>query len=156
MAAMRTITGFRQDDEGDWVAELACLHSQHMRHNPPMVSRPWVLDPAGRQARIGRAVSCPLCDRAELPAGLVLLRTAGPFDQDAIPAGLCRPHRTASGTWGVLRVLSGTTGFRLDGAPPRDLMLAAGQAQPIPPGVEHQVEPAGPVRLVLEFWGASS
>jgi tellurite methyltransferase len=66
MPAMRAITGFRQDDDGDWIAELACLHSQHMRHNPPLVSRPWVLDPAGRQARIGTAVTCPLCDRAGL------------------------------------------------------------------------------------------
>lgn len=156
MPAMRTITGFRQDDEGDWIADLDCSHSQHMRHNPLMVSRPWVLDPAGRQAKIGTTVSCPLCDRTELPAGLVLLRTAGPFDQDAIPAGLRRRHRTANGTWGVLRVLSGTTGFRMDAVPPRDLVLSAGQSQPIPPGVEHQVEPAGPVRLVLEFWGASS
>ncbi len=38
MSALRTITGFRLDEEGDWVADLACLHSQHMRHNPPMVS----------------------------------------------------------------------------------------------------------------------
>ncbi|HEY1642383.1 MAG TPA: DUF3565 domain-containing protein [Streptosporangiaceae bacterium] len=156
MPAMRTITGFRQDAEGDWVADLACLHSQHMRHNPPMVSRPWVLDPAGRRARIGAAISCPLCDRAELPKGLTLLRTAGPFDQDTIPAGLRRPHHTASGTWGVLRVLSGKAGFRLDAAPSRELVLAAGQSQPIPPGVEHEIELAGPVRLVLEFWGAGS
>jgi tellurite methyltransferase len=153
---MRAITGFRQDDAGDWVADLACLHSQHMRHNPPLVSRPWVLDPAGRQARIGAGVSCPLCDRAELPTGLTLLRTAGPFDQDTIPAGLRRPHRTATGTWGLLRVLSGAAEFRLELCPPRELALAAGQAQPIPPGAQHEIMLAGPVRLVLEFWGAGT
>lgn len=28
------IVGFHQDEEGDWVASLACGHNQHVRHNP--------------------------------------------------------------------------------------------------------------------------
>jgi hypothetical protein len=31
----RTIVGFSRDDTGDWVANLACFHRQHIRHNPP-------------------------------------------------------------------------------------------------------------------------
>ena len=33
--ATTTITGFHQDAAGDWVAELACGHAQHVRHRPP-------------------------------------------------------------------------------------------------------------------------
>ena len=26
----------------DWVAELECGHTQHVRHDPPWTNRPWV------------------------------------------------------------------------------------------------------------------
>jgi hypothetical protein len=122
----RAITGFRQDAEGDWVAELACLHSQHMRHNPPLNFRPWVTDAGARLARIGTEVGCPLCERAELPAELTLLRTAGPFTGESLPAGLRRTHHTAEGVWGVLRVLGGVVRCQLEVSPPLDVVLAAG------------------------------
>jgi tellurite methyltransferase len=149
----RAITGFRQDAEGDWVAELACLHSQHMRHNPPLNFRPWVTDAGTRQAQIGTEIGCPLCDRAELPAELTLLRTAGPFTDESLPAGLRRTHHTAEGTWGVLRVLAGVVRCQLEVCPPLDVVLAAGSGQPLPPGIAHRIEPDPPARLAVEFWG---
>ena len=45
---LRRIAGFHQDSEGDWVAELDCLHTQHVRHRPPFQERPWILTEAGR------------------------------------------------------------------------------------------------------------
>jgi hypothetical protein len=59
------ITGFHQDEEGHWVAELSCGHQQHMRHDPPWQSRPWVLTPAGRQQFIGTEIPCRQCDVAK-------------------------------------------------------------------------------------------
>jgi len=35
--------GFHQDEDSDWVAALECGHSQHVRHDPPWMERPWVL-----------------------------------------------------------------------------------------------------------------
>ena len=61
----QAITGFHQDDDGAWVADLSCLHRQHVRHNPPFRLAPWVLDEAGRAARIGSPLECPLCDHPE-------------------------------------------------------------------------------------------
>jgi hypothetical protein len=58
----RAITGFHQDDEGHWVADLVCGHTQHVRHNPPLSNRPWVLTPEGRQRFIGYELACKLCD----------------------------------------------------------------------------------------------
>ena len=55
------IVGYHLDDEGDWVAELACGHNQHVRHNPPMVERPWVLTEKGRNKFLGYPLSCKLC-----------------------------------------------------------------------------------------------
>lgn len=60
-----TIAGFRQDDLGDWIAELACGHRQHMRHKPPMTFRPWVLTEEGRSARVGAAIDCVQCERGD-------------------------------------------------------------------------------------------
>ena len=66
--ANRAITGFHQDELGDWVAELECGHNQHVRHNPPWQWREWVLEAETRNARLGSLLPCPLCDRGEPPA----------------------------------------------------------------------------------------
>jgi hypothetical protein len=58
----RAITGFHQDDEGHWVADLACGHTQHVRHNPPLSNRTWVLTPEGRQRFLGYELDCKVCD----------------------------------------------------------------------------------------------
>ena len=57
------ITGFHQDDERHWVAQLACGHNQHVRHDPPWQLRPWVTTPEGRDAAIGRVLGCRKCDQ---------------------------------------------------------------------------------------------
>ena len=135
----RAITGFRQDDVGDWVAELDCHHAQHVRHRPPFAQRPWVETAEGRAGRVGTSLDCPLCDRAELPTGLVVARTVGPFDESSLPTGLARDHRVARGTWGLVRVLSGRVLFTMQTEPAISIDLGSGDTQPIPPGVLHAV-----------------
>ena len=61
----KRIVGYHQDEIGDWVAELECHHNQHVRHNPPLVSRPWVLTMAGRREFIGVALNCKKCAEGE-------------------------------------------------------------------------------------------
>lgn len=63
----QAITGFHQDDTGDWVAGLACGHNQHMRHNPPWINRPWVITAEGRQSMIGCALDCKKCESGAPP-----------------------------------------------------------------------------------------
>ena len=57
----RRITGFHQDDEGDWVAELECGHTQHVRHDPPWQVRDWVMTEQGRAGRVGTGLECGWC-----------------------------------------------------------------------------------------------
>jgi hypothetical protein len=59
---LRSITGFHKDPEDDWVAELECGHFQHVRHNPPWVSRPWVETQIGRDSMLGKELHCRNCD----------------------------------------------------------------------------------------------
>lgn len=57
----RKITGFHQDERGDWVAELECGHGQHVRHNPPWTNHPWVLTAEGRDQWISTDLECKSC-----------------------------------------------------------------------------------------------
>lgn len=59
----RAITGFHKDEEGDWVADLECGHTQHVRHDPPWQLRPWVITAEGRKSRIGNKLNCKECDK---------------------------------------------------------------------------------------------
>ncbi len=56
------IVGYHRDEEDHWVAELACGHNQHVRHDPPWQSRPWVVTPDGRDRFLGEMLNCVLCD----------------------------------------------------------------------------------------------
>lgn len=69
------ITGFHQDEENHWVAELLCGHRQHVRHDPPWTERPWVVTKEGRQTRLGTELNCVRCDEMGLAvASAVLVR----------------------------------------------------------------------------------
>ncbi|MCO5412992.1 DUF3565 domain-containing protein [Ralstonia mojiangensis] len=61
----QAIVGFERDEEGHWVARLACGHGQHMRHDPPWQLRLWTETEAGRASKIGVVVECLKCDRGE-------------------------------------------------------------------------------------------
>jgi hypothetical protein len=56
------IVGFERDDEGHWRALLECGHRQHVRHDPPLVTRAWVLTESGRASRLGLELDCKLCE----------------------------------------------------------------------------------------------
>lgn len=100
---------------------------------------------------VGDAVDCRRCDQAVLPDGLRLVRTAGPFDEATLPAGLRRTHRVGAETWGVLVVRTGTVRLTLQTDPVLDVVLRAGDRQAIPPLVPHLLEVSGRFELVVEF-----
>ena len=54
--------GFHLDEEQHWVADLACGHAQHVRHNPPWQNRPWVVTPEGRAEKLGVQLNCLKCE----------------------------------------------------------------------------------------------
>ncbi len=60
---LQPIVSFHQDDHGDWVADLACGHTQHVRHRPPWQLRPWVTTEQGRREHLGAELNCVLCER---------------------------------------------------------------------------------------------
>lgn len=62
----RKITGFHCDQPGDWVADLDCGHTQHIRHNPPWINRPWLQSETGRKQFIGTELDCKTCEETAM------------------------------------------------------------------------------------------
>lgn len=58
----QAIVGFHLDDENHWVADLACGHTQHVRHDPPWQNCPWVLTKQGRKEKLGVILECKKCE----------------------------------------------------------------------------------------------
>lgn len=62
--AEQKIVGFHKDEMEHWVAELACGHAQHVRHDPPWQNRPWVISEAGRAENLGQLLDCLKCNHS--------------------------------------------------------------------------------------------
>jgi tellurite methyltransferase len=144
------IRGFRQDAEGEWVAELACGHSQHMRHQPPFQNRSWVTSEVGRASKLGASIECPLCQMPELPAESAAYKRTATFTGETVPAGLLRDHRTKPGVWAKILVEVGRLEYTLD-SPQCTFTLTPGSPGIVPPTAPHHVTLVGPVQFHVEF-----
>lgn len=59
---LQAIISFHLDEEQHWVADLACGHGQHVRHNPPWQNRHWVMTEKGRKEKLGVKLDCKKCE----------------------------------------------------------------------------------------------
>lgn len=73
------------------------------------------------------------------------------FDENTLPAGLRREHRTKPGVWGVIRVLEGRLRYQVF-EPASEVVLTPGHAGLLLPDQPHLVEPLGPMRMQVEFY----
>ncbi|MDM0108799.1 DUF3565 domain-containing protein [Variovorax sp. J22R24] len=149
----RSISAFVQDEVSDWVACLDCGHRQHVRHHPPLVSRPWVTSAEGRNAKLGARLECIRCNRFEMPDGFAGYKRTPVLTELTVPSGLRRDHSTASGVWAKIQVLEGQLRYRVDELR-LDVVLTATQRGIVVPEVRHSVEPEGAVRFFVEFYRA--
>jgi tellurite resistance-related uncharacterized protein len=142
---------FALDEEGEWIVHLDCGHRRHLRHRPPLVTTPWLLDPAEREARVGQSVECHRCARREWPDTLEAYKETRVFTEVDTPAGLLDDHRIKAGVWGRLEVLGGTLRLIFP-APIADAVeLAPGEWSAIPPELPHRVELMGSARFKVVF-----
>lgn len=90
----------------------------------------------------------------QLPPGFVAYKRTPVFDQDTLPAGLLRQHRTKPGVWALIHVLEGRLRYRtLD--PISEELLCPGTPGVVQPEQPHEVAPLGPVRMFVEFYARS-
>lgn len=90
-----------------------------------------------------------------LPQGLIAYKRTPMFDEDSLPAGLRREHRTKLGVWALIHVIEGRLRYRiLD--PLSEEVLTPEKPGVVWPAQPHEVEPIGPVRMFVEFFSARS
>lgn len=145
------IVGYHQDEQGDWVAELSCGHSQHVRHKPPWQLRPWVETEAGRQERIGAQLDCPACRMRPLPEGLKEYRRTAVFDEQSVPKGLLRDHRLKASAWGEIVVLDGRVSYFIEGEQPTCVVLSETLPGAVWPEEPHRIAPQPGARFFVRF-----
>lgn len=136
---MPTITGFFQDDEGHWVAELSCQHTQHVRHRPPWESRPWVQTAAGREAHLGVELPCLLCGMPTLPQDVTEYRRTATFSADTVPKALTRSHQLKRDVWGEIVVTSGSVAYVIETTPEKAFPLNERTCGVVEPEQPHHV-----------------
>jgi hemoglobin len=90
-------------------------------------------------------------DAGALPPGLQWVRSTPVFTEGTVPAGLLQRHRTAPGTWGLIRVLEGRLQLRMLDPPEERMLDPTRRPAVVAPGVPHEVAPLGPVRFLIEF-----
>lgn len=145
------MVGFATDVEGHWVAQLSCGHRQHVRHDPPLIERPWVTTEEGRRSKLGQALDCVRCDAFELPDDFVPYKTTAVFTEATVPTGLRGAHTTKAGVWGRIVVSAGRLGYHVQAPLARTFELTPGCPGIVVPEVPHSVEPLGPVSFTVEF-----
>ena len=73
------------------------------------------------------------------------------FDENTLPAGLRREHRTKTGVWGVIRVLQGRLRYRVL-EPVSETILDSDHPGLVVPDQPHMVEPLGAMQMRVEFY----
>jgi tellurite resistance-related uncharacterized protein len=73
------------------------------------------------------------------------------FNEQTLPVGLRKEHRTKPGVWGVIRLLEGRLRYHvLD--PLSETVLDPDHPGFVLPDQPHFVEPLGPMRMKVEFY----
>jgi tellurite methyltransferase len=148
---MPAVTGFHQDDDGHWVAELACGHTQHVRHRPPWETRAWVTSEEGRAGHLGLDLACPFCRMPQRPAGLQEFQRTPEFTPETTPAGLRKSHRVALGVWAEIVVAEGRVVYVIEDEAGLVFVLRPGVTGMVAPQRPHHVEPESGSRFFVRF-----
>lgn len=152
----RSITAFDRDSDGHWFAWLSCGHRQHVRHDPPLISRPWVLTEEGRAPFIGTALDCVRCNQLEIPLErLVWTRDSPRFTDQTIPDAFRAAHRTADGVWGQIEVFSGELVLCTESPAAGERLLRVGAPGIIAPAITHHIQLRGAVEFQVHFFKVS-
>ncbi len=81
-------------------------------------------------------------------------RSTPVFDEASLPSALRRDHSLKAGTWGQLKVLSGSLRYTISETGD-SLVLEAGQTMIILPEQLHFVEPLGALEMQVDFYDQS-
>jgi hypothetical protein len=150
----QAITGFHQDEEQYWVAELLCGHSQHVRHDPPWQNRPWVITEEGRKQKLGMTLNCRKCDMPKLPKPELcqLLNQSTTLNEKSIPPELLNPDQLPDNIWAEITLVYGELQLVLDiDSKPQGFLLDPEFSGVVPPHTTFHIKPRGSCNFSLRF-----
>lgn len=84
-------------------------------------------------------------------ASVAPYRTTPVFDQDTLPEGLRREHRTKPGVWGVIEVLEGRLLYEIL-APPSARIIDPDSPGRVQPDQPHRITPLSAMRMRVAFY----
>lgn len=87
-----------------------------------------------------------------LPPGLECYSQSPVFTPDTLPEKLKTSHSVKTGTYGLLRVISGTLRFTYETEPSTDVVLNAGEQIVIAPDSAHHVGFEQPGSFQIDFY----
>ncbi|WP_419904835.1 DUF1971 domain-containing protein [Kiloniella sp.] len=90
------------------------------------------------------------------PNNLVRYSETSVFNEDTVPEGLQRNHKTKPGVWAKAVVTRGSIDYILEDTPEDVLRVDAGNFALIEPEVPHHVRVTGEVTFQLEFYRAQN
>lgn len=88
---------------------------------------------------------------SELPGDVVAYGRTPDFTLETLPEALTSGHTTKPGVWGLIHVLEGRLFYALEPPHIGQIVLAAGETAPIPPGIPHRVAFTECGRFFVEF-----
>ena len=131
----------------DWQLDLACEMAGYISPRPGFTQHPLTIHAASQMVDLVERASQ---FRAPPLAPVPYKRTAV-FDENTLPTGLRKEHRTKPGVWGVIRVLDGRVRYKVL-EPESEAILEPGHPGLVLPDQPHLVEPLGPMRMQVEFY----
>ncbi|WP_406802753.1 DUF3565 domain-containing protein [Alkalimarinus alittae] len=152
----KKIIGFHVDDQGDWVADLECGHAQHVRHNPPWINRPWVLEQEGRDKSLGETLDCLKCNMPLLPTNSQLTRVSELFDQQVLIDQYAGSQTNNTDCWVQVVVSEGALVYRQVSEETKGYVIDQGFFAVIEPGATFLLSPMGAVLFHFCYYQYSS
>ena len=88
----------------------------------------------------------------KLPAEVESYKRTPEFNNDTIPKGLLKAHKTKEGTWGKIVILSGQLHYRILEPQLEEWVLSPRDFGVVEPTVLHEISPIGAVTFYVEFF----
>lgn len=146
------MVGFHIDEEGHWVADLACGHCQHVRHNPPWVNRPWVLQESGRLQHLGQSLSCLKCDMPVIPVDALLVSCSEPLDHKELSTQYSGTLQNNSDHWVEVAVTEGELIYQSLTGNVQGYVIDRDFSAVIEPGSRYALRSKGTVLFTLQYY----
>lgn len=88
----------------------------------------------------------------QLPSSVLAYKKTKVFNDESIPQGLLKDHRTLKGVWGVINIIEGELLYIITSNPLEKIKLTKDFFGVVEPEQLHFVKPIGRVKFYVEFY----